>query len=132
MGRSSRKSSASSEVRRASTERSTEDKYVLAFDVSSSCTGFCFGSSGVPFKYGKRVADKKGGEGEKLLSFSKWVAKTINTLPNRPHRVVIESPFLRHNRQTFALLSKYVAVVQREVFRILKLECEFIDQAYRI
>lgn len=105
-------------------------EWVLAFDVGSKCTGYAFGPEGGELvKYGKYVAEitDSNQKGRRFYNFSKWVAKLVHSLPRKPTQVVIESPYYNRNVKTYAVLNKYIAIVQREVFRILQKETEFVS-----
>jgi len=102
--------------------------WVFSLDIGAKCSGYCFGAEdGYPLKYGKYVAKKdEEGRGEKLYAFTQWLAKTVNSLPHTPTRVVIEAPYYRHNIKTFGILSQYVGVADRELYRIAKVNADFL------
>jgi Holliday junction resolvasome RuvABC endonuclease subunit len=99
---------------------------VLAFDIASA-SGYAFGIAPEIIKYGKYTIESGQPVGQGLLQFSKWLAKVINDLPAKPEVVVVESPFLGRNAHTYAVLNRYIGIVQREVFRILGCDCQFIS-----
>lgn len=99
---------------------------VLALDVASS-VGYAFGAGGGLVEWGKYSCDTKDGMGRRLVKMSKWISKVIHGLPVRPEVVVVEAPYMSRNAKTYAVLNKYVAVIQREVRRILNVECVFIS-----
>jgi len=104
-------------------------EWVFALDLSAACSGYCFGTGdGQALKYGKYVSKSIPGEsrGQKLLNFTKWLSKLIRSFPYKPTRVVVEAPYYRRNVKTFAILNKYVAVAEREIYRSCNLEVEFI------
>jgi Holliday junction resolvasome RuvABC endonuclease subunit len=100
---------------------------ILTFDVSSSGTGFAFGSGGVVLKYGKYCSTEGDCTGRKLLKLAKWVSQVINGLPAPPEVVFIELPFLRQNPHVFSVLSKFVGTVEREVYRILNIQAHYMS-----
>jgi Holliday junction resolvasome RuvABC endonuclease subunit len=107
----------------------TAVEYIFCLDIGSKCTGYSFGTDKELLKYGKYVAKQSGGEGKRLLRFSKWLSSLINGLPKVPHRVIIESPYYNRNVRTYGVLNKYVAIAQREISRVLDVECEFVSSS---
>lgn len=104
-----------------------EETCILAFDLSAKASAFAAGTyTGDLIQFSKYVAANKGGRGQKLHNFAKWVSKSINRLPYTPSEVVIEAPYYRRNIKTYGVLNMYVAITQREVFRLLGLECSMI------
>jgi Holliday junction resolvasome RuvABC endonuclease subunit len=99
---------------------------VLTLDLSSSGVGYAYGAGGVVLSYGKYVSSDKDGNGQLLLKFSKWLAQVINRLPAPPEIVVIEQPYLGFNPHTYSVLSKVVGVAEREVYRLLGYEPQFM------
>lgn len=113
--------------KKAKTKRTIpEGERTLTFDISSSAAGFAYGAGGKLITYGKYYGGDIDQHGLRLLRFSKWVSKVINSLPEPPDRVIIEQPFLGRNVKTYGVLSKYVGIAQREVRRMLGQECGFI------
>lgn len=114
----------------ASKTESSTTKLVLTLDVSAKCVGYCFGelASEKIIKYGKYVEkdDDSAGRGEKLFRFGQWLAKTINSLPYKPSHIVIEAPYYSKNIKTYGVLSKYVAIAERETYRLTRITAEFI------
>lgn len=102
--------------------------WVFVLDIGAKCSGYCYGTAdGEVVKYGKYVAKKgEGCRGQKLLNFSQWLAKTINSLPYRPTRVVIEAPYYNKNVKTYGILNKYVGAAEREIYRLARVESDFI------
>lgn len=98
---------------------------VLTLDVASG-VGFGYGIGGKVVRYGKYASNDNEGLGQRLVKLSKWLSQLINNLPEKPSVVVVELPYLNRNPHTYAVLNRYVAVVQREVFRLLNIECAFI------
>lgn len=102
-----------------------EGQRILALDIASAC-GYAFGAGGQVLKYGKFASDTADTEGEKLYKFSKWISSAIHDLPAPPDIVVIEQPYFLRNAHTFAVLNKFVAIAQREVYRLFQIECDFM------
>jgi Holliday junction resolvasome RuvABC endonuclease subunit len=99
---------------------------VLTLDIASA-VGWAFGAGGRVIGYGKYVGDNSDEHGERLVKLSKWLSKTIHSLPAPPDLILIEPPYLGRNTKTFAVLNKYLGVVQREVYRITEKECTFMS-----
>jgi Holliday junction resolvasome RuvABC endonuclease subunit len=102
-----------------------EHEKIVAFDVASG-TGCVFGAGGQVVTWDKFAMATKEAPGERLASLAEWIGKTLRGLPEVPDTILVELPFLGRNAKTFAVLSKYVAVVQCEVFRQLGKECVFM------
>lgn len=98
----------------------------MALDIAGS-SGWAFGVNGQVIKYGKAVLDQDDEAGERLLKLSKWISRLINELPGAPDVVVVEMPWMGKNVKTYGVLSKYVAIVQREVRRLLGIECTLLS-----
>jgi hypothetical protein len=102
---------------------------VLALDIASS-SGFAFGVEGEVIQYGKYTPDTDKPIGKRLLDFSKWLSRLLNRLPATPDIVVIELPYLANGRTknvlTFSVLTKYIGIAQREVWRVLQTDCVFM------
>lgn len=98
---------------------------VLALDIASA-VGYAYGVNGKVIKYGKYISDNTENIGLRLLRFSKWLSRMIASLPARPDVVIIEQPYLGRNAHTHAILNRYIGVAQREIYRILGVNCEFL------
>jgi Holliday junction resolvasome RuvABC endonuclease subunit len=104
------------------------EEWVFVLDIGAKCSGYCYGmGDGEVIKYGKYVAKKhEEGRGQKLYNFAQWLAKTINGLPYKPTRVVIEAPYYNKNVKTFGILNQYVGVAQKELYRLTRVNSDFV------
>lgn len=105
-----------------------DGKRVLTLDIASA-VGYAYGAGGTVVRYGKHTSEDDAPLGRRLHNFSQWLSKVIHGLPEPPDIVVIEQPYLGRNPKTHAILNRYIGVAQREIFRILKLDCEFMSPA---
>lgn len=106
-----------------------EGSVVLAMDLAGG-VGWSLGVGGKVITYGKHAMDTSDSMGERLHRFAVWLSKMIHKLPARPEIVVIEGAYLGRNVKTYSTLTKYAAVAQREIYRILNVEAQFITPRY--
>jgi hypothetical protein len=86
-----------------------ENERVLALDTSSSCIGWSLFEHGQLIDYGKWVVLGKG-HGEKRLRFREWLHDKL--VETSPHHLILEKPFAGRFPGAFAVLIRYVGVVE--------------------
>lgn len=85
------------------------DERVLALDTSSRCIGWSLYDRGALARSGKlRLTDK--GHGAKRLAFRAWLRDLLRDTD--PHHLLVEQPYAGRFKSTFAILSRYVGVVE--------------------
>lgn len=99
---------------------------VLTLDIASA-VGYAYGAGGVVVCYGKHTSEDDAPIGKRLHNFSQWLSRVIHALPAPPEKVIIEQPYLGRNPKTHAVLNRYIGIAQREISRILNLECDFLS-----
>lgn len=90
-----------------------EVERVLAFDSSSKACGWSVFDNGELVSYG-RYLQSGTGHGERLMRFREWVLQMFAQWG--PHFVVYEAPYQGRMRNTFGVLSKYVAMIEAAHF----------------
>lgn len=86
---------------------------VLGFDSSSKACGWSVFDNGQLVAYG-RYLQSGTGHGERLMHFRYWILHMFTHWA--PHRVIFEAPYQGRMRNTFGVLSKYVAMIEAAHF----------------
>ncbi len=86
----------------------------LAFDVSGSCTGWCYGEDSTLIDWGKFISKLNRPRSQRLADFHEWAYTLINKL--QPDVILIEKPYLGRNSNVLVSLSKFVAVLEVATF----------------
>lgn len=87
---------------------------VLAFDSSSKACGWSIFDNGTLVAYG-RYLQSGDGHGERLMRFREWALQMFAEWA--PHIVIYEAPYQGRMRNTFGVLSKYVAIIEAAHFQ---------------
>lgn len=86
-----------------------EVERVLAFDSSSRACGWSVFDEGQLVAYG-HFRQIGPGHGERLMNFRAWLLHMFASW--QPTRVIYEAPYQGRMRNTFGVLSKYVAMIE--------------------
>lgn len=87
---------------------------VLAFDSSSKACGWSIFDNGTLVAFGRHLQSGDG-HGERLMSFREWALRMFAEW--EPHLVIYEAPYQGRMRNTFGVLSKYVAMIEAAHFQ---------------
>lgn len=91
---------------------------ILAFDISSSSTGYSVLEDKKLKKYGLIELSSKSSHGKKLYDFEQELVKII--LQENPDLIIIEDIFKGRNANTFKVLSLFRGVAIKAIYGIIK------------
>lgn len=100
----------------------------MAFDVSGSCTGWCYGEDSTIVDWGKFISKLNRPRSQRLYDFNEWAFDLISE--HNPDIVLIEKPYLGRNSNVLVSLSKFISALEIAIFSACDLAMKdewFID-----
>lgn len=86
----------------------------MAFDVSGSCTGWCYGEDSTIIDWGKFISKLNRPRSQRLYDFNVWASLLIGEL--KPDIILIEKPYLGRNSNVLVSLSKFISALEIAAF----------------
>ncbi len=86
----------------------------MAFDVSGSCTGWCYGEDSTLTDWGKFISKLNRPRSQRLYDFYEWASVLIGEF--QPDIILIEKPYLGRNSNVLVSLSKFISALEIATF----------------